>query len=51
VINGTAYDMTAFLDAHPGGAGIILEYGGRDATAAFEPIHPSNTLENHLKPE
>jgi 4-hydroxysphinganine ceramide fatty acyl 2-hydroxylase len=26
------YDVTDFLDAHPGGGELILEYGGKDAT-------------------
>ena len=51
VINGNVYDLTDFIDAHPGGANIILKYAGRDATEAFEPVHPSDTLEKHLKPK
>jgi 4-hydroxysphinganine ceramide fatty acyl 2-hydroxylase len=26
------YDITGFLDSHPGGADLILEYGGKDVT-------------------
>lgn len=26
------YDVTGFLDAHPGGSDLVLEYGGRDVT-------------------
>ena len=29
VIEGQAYDVTDFLDSHPGGAAIILRYGGK----------------------
>jgi L-lactate dehydrogenase (cytochrome) len=55
VLNGQAYDLTAFADEHPGGAGIIMKYGGRDASKAFNPIHPKdivNTLPKsaHLGP-
>lgn len=33
VIRGTkAYDVTPFLDDHPGGGELILEYGGKDVT-------------------
>jgi cytochrome b involved in lipid metabolism len=32
IIKGLVYDVTNFLDEHPGGAGIILKYGGKDAT-------------------
>lgn len=31
---------------HPGGAAIILKYAGRDATEAFEPIHPPDALDS-----
>lgn len=56
IIHGRAYDVTDFLNEHPGGAGIILKYAGKDATKAFDPIHPSDTLtkylpeKNHLGP-
>ncbi|KAJ7786460.1 FMN-dependent dehydrogenase-domain-containing protein [Mycena metata] len=33
---------------HPGGAKIILKYAGRDATSAYEPIHPPDALEKNL---
>ena len=33
---------------HPGGAAIILKYAGKDATLAYEPIHPPDALEKHL---
>lgn len=41
----------ATLKEHPGGAKIILKYAGKDATAAYEPIHPTDALEKHLPPE
>ena len=33
---------------HPGGAKIILKYGGKDATEEFDPIHPLDTLDRYL---
>ena len=30
------YDITSFLDDHPGGGDLILEYGGKDVTAIME---------------
>ncbi|RFU30473.1 hypothetical protein B7463_g5875, partial [Scytalidium lignicola] len=48
IINGTVYDVTEFLDSHPGGSMIILKHAGRDATEAFNPIHSADTLEKHL---
>jgi len=29
----------------------ILKYAGRDATAVFEPYHPSDTLQKYMKPD
>ncbi|KKK21934.1 hypothetical protein AOCH_000177 [Aspergillus ochraceoroseus] len=51
VIRGEAYDASTFLDAHPGGAGIILKYAGKDATKAFEQFHSPDVLQKNLKPE
>lgn len=44
VITGNVYDVTGFLRAHPGGAGAISPYCGRDASAAFNGQHPSSYL-------
>lgn len=38
------------MPEHPGGSRIILKYAGRDATAAFEPIHPPDIIEKLLPP-
>lgn len=35
VIYDRVYDITNFLDEHPGGADIMLEYAGQDASTAF----------------
>lgn len=51
VIGGIVYDLTSYLEWHPGGAKVILQYAGRDATQAFEPIHPGDTLHKHVKAE
>lgn len=49
IIHGKAYDVTDFLQEHPGGLAIILKYAGKDATKAFDPIHPGDTLTKYLK--
>jgi L-lactate dehydrogenase (cytochrome) len=36
---------------HPGGKQIILKYAGKDATAAYKPIHPEDALEKNLAKE
>ncbi|KAJ8983690.1 hypothetical protein NQ317_003480 [Molorchus minor] len=35
IIYDRVYDITDFLDEHPGGGDILLEYAGRDASIAF----------------
>lgn len=51
VIEGNVYDVTEFLDEHPGGANIILRYGGKDATEEYLPVHPPGTIEKELPKE
>ncbi|KAI5296740.1 hypothetical protein KEM55_005672, partial [Ascosphaera atra] len=51
VIHGKVYDVTDFLPEHPGGAKIILKYAGKEATEAFDPVHPKGTLEENLPSE
>ena len=36
IIDEKVYDVSEFLERHPGGDDIIMEYLGRDATSAFE---------------
>ena len=38
-IRGNVYDLTSFVDKHPGGADFLLASVGRDATAMYESIH------------
>ncbi|SCU82633.1 LAMI_0C00232g1_1 [Lachancea mirantina] len=45
VLNGEVYDVTAFLQLHPGGASRIMEVAGNDATEKFYAIHSDSTLE------
>ncbi|ORY23133.1 putative cytochrome b2, mitochondrial precursor (L-lactate ferricytochrome C oxidoreductase) [Naematelia encephala] len=55
IIEGKIYDVTDFLDQHPGGPGIILANAGKDATRIFKPLHPPDALDTlepsqHLGP-
>lgn len=43
--------MTDFVSRHPGGAKVILNLAGKDATEEYDPVHPEGTLEGNLKPE
>jgi L-lactate dehydrogenase (cytochrome) len=48
VIHGQVYDVTDFLPNHPGGAAVILRFGGHDATDEYDPVHPPGTIEKEL---
>ncbi|KAI8970806.1 glyoxylate dehydrogenase [Trametes punicea] len=48
IVHGKVYDVTDFLDEHPGGSKVILKYAGKDATEAYEPIHPPDTITTNL---
>jgi L-lactate dehydrogenase (cytochrome) len=50
VIENQVYDVTDFLEEHPGGASIILRYAGKDATEEYLPVHPPGTVEKELPP-
>ncbi|KAI0008869.1 L-lactate dehydrogenase [Xylariaceae sp. FL0662B] len=44
VIHSKVYDVTSFLDQHPGGTIILLKQGGADATTEFDQIHSTDVL-------
>jgi L-lactate dehydrogenase (cytochrome) len=48
IIENNVYDVTEFLDSHPGGRDIILKYAGKDATLVYQPIHPKDALKDNL---
>ncbi|KAI1360688.1 glycolate oxidase [Xylaria arbuscula] len=50
VINGKIWDVTDFLPEHPGGAGVIAKYSGRDATEAYNEVHDPELVESTLPP-
>lgn len=39
IVRGGVYNLTSWINQHPGGAGAILSMCGRDATASFEAQH------------
>ncbi|ETS86825.1 hypothetical protein PFICI_00653 [Pestalotiopsis fici W106-1] len=45
VLRGNVYDVTSYLEEHPGGAAILLTNAGQDATAEFSKIHSPDVLE------
>lgn len=40
VVGGKVYDVTSWVEKHPGGQLPILNLAGRDATVAFQNFHP-----------
>lgn len=39
VVDGEVYDVTKFLDEHPGGKKILLKEAGKDASKVFHKFH------------
>lgn len=48
VIHDKVYDITPFLDQHPGGEEVLLDHAGKDATEAFEDVGHSEDARNML---
>jgi len=42
VIRGKVYNVTSFLDEHPGGGEVVEEVGGDARTFSFRPIEPTS---------
>lgn len=51
IIDQIVYDLTSFVELHPGGSKIILRYAGKDASRAFKGIHSDDTLPKYIKTE
>jgi len=50
VIHNEVFDVTEFLNEHPGGEEVLLEQGGNEASEAFEDVgHSSDARELMLK--
>ena len=49
IIHGIVYDVTSFLNSHPGGPDSILDRGGLDATVEFEDIFHSASARESLR--
>jgi len=48
VIEGKVYNVTPFLEEHPGGDGVLMEKAGTDATEAFEDVGHSDEARSQL---
>lgn len=47
MIHGDAYDVTSFLNEHPGGKTVLLKQAGDDATEVFDAVHSVDILEKY----
>uniref|UniRef100_A0A3B5M006 Cytochrome b5 heme-binding domain-containing protein n=1 Tax=Xiphophorus couchianus TaxID=32473 RepID=A0A3B5M006_9TELE len=49
IIHNKIYDITSFLEEHPGGEEVLLEQGGSDATESFEDVGHSTDAREMLQ--
>ncbi|XP_055931483.1 cytochrome b5-like [Argiope bruennichi] len=49
LIHGNVYDVTKFLEEHPGGEEVLLDQAGKNATEAFEDIGHSTDARELMK--
>ncbi|KAK0383892.1 hypothetical protein NLU13_7984 [Sarocladium strictum] len=49
IVNGQVFDMTGFAPEHPGGAEIIYQHAGKDASEAYNEVHSPNLIRKHLE--
>ena len=47
IIDARVYDLTDFLDAHPGGASVLTQFAGTDATTAFYNLHRHEVIQKY----
>ncbi|KAL4772545.1 hypothetical protein BDW60DRAFT_222451 [Aspergillus nidulans var. acristatus] len=50
ILHNKIYDVTKYLEDHPGGSAVLIEVAGADATEAFEEIGHSDEAREQLEP-
>ncbi|CUS21752.1 LAQU0S03e09956g1_1 [Lachancea quebecensis] len=48
VIDGYVYDVTAFINQHPGGSAVIRGNAGKDVSAIFSALHPPDVIQKYI---
>jgi len=49
VVDGEVYDITKFRELHPGGAAILDDHAGKDATEVFYGLHRQEVLQKYRR--
>ncbi|KAJ9498929.1 hypothetical protein LTR99_004989 [Exophiala xenobiotica] len=49
IYQNNVYDVTRFLDEHPGGVEVIRDYAGKDATEGFDEVGHSKEAHQQLE--
>lgn len=49
IIHNNVYDVTAFLNEHPGGEEVLIEQAGKEATENFEDVGHSSDAREMMK--
>ncbi|ETS82087.1 hypothetical protein G7054_g5355 [Neopestalotiopsis clavispora] len=47
IVDDGVYDVTKFIDEHPGGSKILKRMAGKDSTKQFWKYHGKNVLEKY----
>ncbi|GJQ83160.1 hypothetical protein Trydic_g15395 [Trypoxylus dichotomus] len=50
IYKNKVYNVTSYVDEHPGGPELVTEWGGKDSTKAFDDAGHSSDARNMLKP-
>ncbi|KAI1092279.1 FMN-dependent dehydrogenase-domain-containing protein [Rostrohypoxylon terebratum] len=48
VVDNVVYDLSHFAPEHPGGAAVLLQHAGRDATRAYAEVHSPSLIKTSL---
>lgn len=48
VVDDTVYDLSEFAVQHPGGADVLLQHAGRDATTVYAEVHAPSLIRTSL---
>jgi cytochrome b involved in lipid metabolism len=49
IVDSTVYDVTNFVDEHPGGSKILKRVAGKDATKQFWKYHNESVLKKYAE--